>query len=362
MFDFLFQNRRHRRQQGQERRGDRTNEHLPPAQGEDLVFNPLGRIASAVKTTVYEMQRNVEIQTEEEMREILSQIAVVAFVGSSGTGKSTKAISVAKDNNIDYIIDDGILIHGSSIIAGSSAKRASTKIESVKSAIFADETRAQNMRRALLEERPSTLMILGTSREMIDRICSNLFLAKPSMLIRIEDISTEEERRLAQEVRMSEGKHTIPVPTMEIRHEFSGSLAAPLIKLRRRLDRSGKENVAESERTVVRPTFSTLGSYSISDEAMAQLVSITLQHVPGVAEMKQFRSYKEAYGARFNIHISLYYGFDAQAVLFEAQQAISQKLQLLTSINILSVDIKAVYLVRPKYRDQGLQKSSQPSF
>ena len=48
---------------------------------------------------------------------------VVAFVGPSGTGKSHRAIGVAHNNNCDAIIDDGLLIKGTKILAGTSAKR-----------------------------------------------------------------------------------------------------------------------------------------------------------------------------------------------------------------------------------------------
>lgn len=351
MFDFLFQKRK--KEQKPQVNDTKPEDRLPPATNEEVFFNPLGRFASVVKTGVYKMNRNEYLRSEEEVRKHLANIAVVAFVGSSGTGKSTKAISVAKENNINYIIDDGILIHGSTIIAGSSAKRARTKIESVKSAIFADETRAHNMRRALLEELPTTLMILGTSRDMIDRICKNLWLSKPSMLIRIEDISTEEEVRLAQETRMSQGKHTIPVPTMEIKHEFSGSLVDPWNKLRKRFDRNESNAPPETERTVVRPTFSTLGNYSISDEAMAQMVEISLKQVPGVAAMKAFRPIKEAQGASFEIAIALYYGYPAQEVMQETQRQVSKDISQQTSIYILKVDVKAVQLLRPQEKSEA---------
>ena len=61
---------------------------------------------------------------------------VVAFVGPSGTGKSHRAQMVARERNIDYIIDDAILIHKNKVVAGTSAKKAETKIESVKRALF----------------------------------------------------------------------------------------------------------------------------------------------------------------------------------------------------------------------------------
>ena len=64
------------------------------------------------------------------------KIRVVAFVGPSGTGKSHRAQMVAKSRGIEYIIDDAILIHQNRLVAGTSAKRANTKIEAVKRALF----------------------------------------------------------------------------------------------------------------------------------------------------------------------------------------------------------------------------------
>ena len=49
----------------------------------------------------------------ENIRPVLQQIAVIAFIGPSGTGKSSRAIAVARQNHIQYMIDDGLLIHGS---------------------------------------------------------------------------------------------------------------------------------------------------------------------------------------------------------------------------------------------------------
>ena len=48
---------------------------------------------------------------------------IVALVGQSGTGKSYKALHLAHEKEIEYIIDDGLLIKGNKILAGKSAKR-----------------------------------------------------------------------------------------------------------------------------------------------------------------------------------------------------------------------------------------------
>ena len=61
---------------------------------------------------------------------------VIAFTGPSGTGKSYRSLIVAKNNGADGIIDDGLLISNGRVIAGTSAKKESTRIASVKHALF----------------------------------------------------------------------------------------------------------------------------------------------------------------------------------------------------------------------------------
>jgi len=299
---------------------------------------------------VSEQSSEIILSSEVLTREALSQIAIVAFVGQSGTGKSTRAIAVARTNSIEYLIDDGLLINGGRIVAGTSAKKAPSKMESVRQALFVDPTRSEVMRRALVENRPKTLMILGTSDSMLEKITTNLWLNPPSMLIRIEDVSTEEERRHARNTRMSEGMHTIPVPSMEIKHEFSGYFSDPLNRIRQRLDleKGGVSLDGENERTMVRPTFSSLGSYSISDDALLDMIKITLKDVPGYAKIIDFKSESRNIGVVFSLDLALYYGFDAQKTLLEAQQTIGSTIENLTAITIVSVNVRAGRLVHDK--------------
>lgn len=307
------------------------------------------RRADASGLSSMEEARNVEkiLDSESATREALSRIAVIAFVGPSGTGKSTRAIRVARENDIYYIIDDGLLINGSRIVAGTSAKKAPTKMESVRQAIFIDPTRSNVMRRALIECSPKALMILGTSDQMLSKICNNLWLNQPAMLIRIEDVSTEEERRIARNTRMTEGMHTIPVPSMEVKHEFSGYFSDPFSKLRQRFDRErGVDPVLQdSDRTVVRPTFSSLGSYSISDEAILDLIKLVLKEIPGIAEVTAFKTEKQTYGITISIDLALFYGYDAQQILMSAQQKVGNAVEEYTSITTNGVNVRAGRLI-----------------
>lgn len=308
------------------------------------VFKPFSYVGEQPSVEEDERSEFIKNYPMDSYSSNLSDIGVIAFIGPSGTGKSTRATSLAAKYGIGYLIDDGLLIHGGRIVAGTSAKRASTKIESVRRAIFADPTSAGNMRRVLAEHAPPSLMILGTSESMLEKICKNLGLNQPAMRIKIEDITTESERLTARHIRLTEGKHTIPVPSMEIKHEFSGSFLDPLLKFRRRFDRHQEKlsHLPEGERTVVRPTFSTLGKYSLSDEALGMLTGIVVCEIDGVEEMNDFSVKQQSYGATIDVDLTLRYGCNAQELLRKAQSHVGAKLEEITAINIVAINLRAV--------------------
>ena len=95
---------------------------------------------------------------------IESKIQVYAFVGPSGTGKSYRAQMVASEYNIRYIIDDGLLIKDNEVIAGESAKKAPTKIETVKEALFLDNNQSEEIKKAFRKYKPESLLILRNIR------------------------------------------------------------------------------------------------------------------------------------------------------------------------------------------------------
>ena len=98
---------------------------------------------------------------------------------------------------------------------------------------------------------------------------ANLGLPEISEYIRIEDVSSKEEIELARSVRRSEGKHVIPVPTFEIKKDFSGYLLDPLQIFKSK----GRGNAPYiSEKSIIRPTFSYMGNFKISDTVFKQIV------------------------------------------------------------------------------------------
>ena len=197
---------------------------------------------------------------------------VVAFYGPPGTGKSDRALVIAYENQCSCIIDDGILIYHSRIVAGKSAKREASRLKAVRRAIFWDEEQREEVKKALRKINPKRVLILGTSDRMVVTIAKALELPMPVKYIRIEDVAKPEEMLRASEARHKEGKHVIPVPTMELKPYFKGYLVDPLKFFRNRKKEVPKRFSEENERSVVRPVFSYYGKLSFSDRVIASLV------------------------------------------------------------------------------------------
>jgi uncharacterized alkaline shock family protein YloU len=208
---------------------------------------------------------------------------VIAFFGPPGTGKSDRALVVAYENKASCIIDDGILIYHSRIVAGKSAKREESRLKAVRRAIFWDAEQREEVRQALEKINPKRVLILGTSDRMVETICKALGLPKPSKYIRIQDVARPDEMLKAKEARNMEGKHVIPVPTMELKPYFKGYLIDPLRFFRNRKKEMPKRFSENEERSVVRPVFSYYGKLSFSDRVIESLVYYA------VRDMKKIR-------------------------------------------------------------------------
>lgn len=208
---------------------------------------------------------------------------VIAFFGPPGTGKSDRALVVAYENKASCIIDDGILIYHSRIVAGKSAKREESRLKAVRRAIFWDAEQREEVRQALEKINSKRVLILGTSDRMVETICKALGLPKPSKYIRIQDVARPDEMLKAKEARNKEGKHVIPVPTMELKPYFKGYLIDPLRFFRNRKKEMPKRFSENEERSVVRPVFSYYGKLSFSDRVIESLVYYA------VRDMKKIR-------------------------------------------------------------------------
>lgn len=267
---------------------------------------------------------------------------VIGFVGPSGSGKSHRATWVARERGIDFIIDDGLLIRGTRIVAGSSAKKENTKIGSIKRALFTDDRHAEDVRKAVELYRPEAILILGTSDGMVENIAKRLKFGEVTDKIYIQEVASELEIKQALMTRREQGKHVIPVPTFEIKKEFSGYVLDPLQIFRRK----GKGSYQLiGEKSVVRPTFSYLGKYTISDYTIFQIVEYVTSSIEGVHKISRFRAENHPDGLYIEMDLVLIYGYVLKPLLKGIQEKVASEVEKLTALNIKTINLVAKSII-----------------
>ena len=232
----------------------------------------------------------------------LRGVKVYALVGRSGTGKSYHSKLVAAKYHIDLIIDDGLLIKGDRILAGHSAKRDPNFIAAVRTAVFDDDDHRNEILSALLRERYKRILIIGTSEKMADKIAKRLDLPAPEKIIHIEDIATEEEIETAMRIRYTEGKHVIPVPSIEV------TRSAPQIVYDSMKVFMGKGHIKKKqqtyEKTIVRPEFSRPDKEELSEAVLTQMVRHAIGEYDAVMKVKKVRGTRNS-DSTYSISVTL---------------------------------------------------------
>ncbi len=262
-----------------------------------------------------------------------------AFVGPSGTGKSYRAQMVANEKGINYIIDDGLLICGNEVLAGISAKKAPTKIETVRNALFQNEERKKEILKVIKKNKPESILILGTSDEMVRKIAENLEFEPISETIYITDVATEEEMQMARNIRVTQGKHVIPVPTFAIKKDFSGYLLDPLQIFKSK----GKGQTPYiSEKSIIRPTFSYMGNFTISDSVFRQIIDCVIEKMKEVHKISRCIIKKNSEhddGVYIYIEVIINFGFQVNEAMGKLKHNIVKEIENLTAMNVKGIEI-----------------------
>ncbi len=269
-----------------------------------------------------------------------NNITVFALVGPSGTGKSFRAKLLADKYSLEAIIDDGLLIQNDKILAGQSAKREKTYMGAVRVALFDDKGHRDQVAKVLQKMHIKKILILGTSEKMVQKIAMRLQLPAPSKIIKIEDIATKEEIEKAQRNRLIEGKHVIPVPALEIKHNY------PKIfydRVRIALKGGKKKTAGETgkvyEKTVVRPEFSKKGRLEISEAAITQMVMHCVAEFDNQIRVKKLKIKTDARGYRLILTIDVPFGTQLTGKIHNLQKYIIDNVEKYTGILIEEVSI-----------------------
>jgi uncharacterized alkaline shock family protein YloU len=267
---------------------------------------------------------------------------VYALVGKSGTGKSHRAMIVAYENDIDVVVDDGLLIKEGQKLAGVSAKGEATALKAVKRAILLDPVHAEEIRHKILELDPSRILILGTSLRMVERIARTLGLPDVSKVIHISQVASEEEMQAALNARNHYGMHVIPMPVVEVKRDLPGYFMNPI-----RYFFGKTYSKRMGEKTIIRPRFSWIGKLVITNQALTQIIRYLALQIIGIAEVNRISSETKDNSMMIKLDITGVYGMPMDQVSRALQAKIQSQVLWLTGLVVAEVHVLVKYLTYP---------------
>ena len=267
-------------------------------------------------------------------------LTVFALVGESGTGKSFRAKLLAQKHGIEAIIDDGLLIRDDKIIAGRTAKHEKTYMGAVRIALFDDKEHRDQVAKALQKNKIKKLLIIGTSEKMVQKITSRLQIPLPDKYIKIEDIANREEIEKAIRSRQIEGKHVIPVPSIEVKKSYSKIFHDGVTELieKGKLSLFKKEK-SMSEKSIVTPEFSKKGRIEISEAALSQMAMHCVTEFSPEIRIKKLAIKTDSRGYRIVLTIDVPFGRQLTGEVHKMQQYVIEKIERYTGILIEEVSI-----------------------
>ena len=289
----------------------------------------------------------------------LQGMQVYALVGKSGTGKSFRAKLLAEKLNVPYIIDDGLLIHDTTIIAGRSAKQEKNYISAIRTALFSDPGHRDQVIKSIAEEKIKKILILGTSEKMVTKVAEVLELPPINQIIPIEEIASQKDIESAIKSRFEEGKHVIPVPSIEIKRAYSRAISDTIqIFFKGSQDHNGTKKSQFFEKSVVQPNFQeqgASGTVTISEAALSQMILHCVDEYDIDILIKKIRVKTTRKGYMIDLSIDVPFGKTLAGGLHGLRTYIINNIQKYTGIVIEHLEIA---VDKVSQRNQALPKKS----
>ena len=280
------------------------------------------------------------------------KVQVYALVGESGTGKSFRSKLLAEEYGIHAIIDDGLLIQDDKIVAGRTAKREKTYMGAVRVALFDDKDHRDSVAKVLRKTHIKKILLLGTSEKMVSKIAMRLQLPQPQKIIHIEEIATKEEIEKAVKSRQVEGKHVIPVPTIEVKKNYPQILSSSMrdfFSQKKWFHKKLKNpNGKMIEKSIVQPEFSKKGRIEISEAALTQMTMHCVNECDPDVKIKKITIKTDSRGYRLIVLIDVPFGTQLTGKIHRLQQYIIDKIESYTGILIEEVSIVIDKISKPE--------------
>ena len=174
---------------------------------------------------------------------------------------------------------------------------------------------------------------------------------KLEKIIYIDEVATKREMEAAKRERTTAGKHVIPVPSFEVKPSFSGFILDPL----QVFNTSHFKNNKVEEKSIVRPTFSYFGNFTISDKVFRQIIEYKAKENKNITELLAVRLSKSSAGPSFRVEVEVKYGINIFKELEKFKQVCTDEIEELTTMNVRNFEVTAKRLKLPNNQSMFIE-------
>jgi hypothetical protein len=220
-------------------------------------------------------------------------------------------------------------------MAGKSAKSEKNLVRAIRRALFEYGSHRLEVVTFLAAHAPCKVMVIATSKSMMEKIVEKLGLPQPARVIDITEVASNEEINNALKERREKKQHVVPVSRTQIQRNFAGKLVSQLKDLFKSKDRQ------DEPRTVVKPPFSFDGRVTIEPEAILAIIRRLIvlgDHIHQVRELSLVPD-----GDVLNVNLVVDVKLGDKNVLYLArllQKKLSVGLSFFTGMEVKKVNVR----------------------
>ena len=93
------------------------------------------------------------------------------------------------------------------------------------------------------------------------------------------------------------------------------------------------------EKSVIRPTFSYLGNYTISDKVIKEIVNNEGKNLDGITKLSRVNIDKYVDGIKIDIDVNVLFGKRIPDITSDLQKVVAKMVDYMTGINIFSINV-----------------------
>ncbi len=103
-----------------------------------------------------------------------------------------------------------------------------------------------------------------------------------------------------------------------------------------------------SEKSIIRPTFSYMGKFTISDLVFRQILEYLAQKTPAIHKVLKTRVENYGEGAKIYMEVSIVYGFNVVDGLNNFKEKSKKEIETLTAMNVTKLEVVAKNIYVPQ--------------